>query len=116
MADCTRLALKEIAPDADWVLAGINQGANLGSDVYQSGTVAAAREAAILGKKSIAVSQYIAPDWLVDWDAAIRYLARVLQYKPTNNNLSGALMQESHEDLMDPIVQRAAGGGTATER
>ncbi|KJS33333.1 MAG: hypothetical protein VR64_00500 [Desulfatitalea sp. BRH_c12] len=77
-ADCTRLALKEIASDADWVLSGINQGANLGSDVYQSGTVAAAREAAILGKKAIAVSQYIAPEWLVDWDAAVRYLSSVL--------------------------------------
>jgi 5'-nucleotidase len=77
-ADCTRLALKEIVPDADWILSGINQGANLGSDVYQSGTVAAAREAAILGKKSIAVSQYIAREWLVDWDAAVRHLFAVL--------------------------------------
>ncbi len=77
-ADCTRLALKEIAADADWVLSGINQGANLGSDVYQSGTVAAAREAAILGTKAIAISQYIAPEWLVDWDAAMRHLSRIL--------------------------------------
>ena len=30
----------------DLVIAGINPGANLGSDVYQSGTVAASREAA----------------------------------------------------------------------
>lgn len=77
-ADCTRLALKAIAPDADWVLAGINQGANLGSDVYQSGTVAAAREAAILGTRAIAVSQYVAPGWTVDWPAAAWHLARVL--------------------------------------
>lgn len=77
-ADCTRLALKEIATDADWVLAGINQGANLGSDVYQSGTVAAAREAAILGCRAIAVSQYVAPQWVVDWHAAAWHLARVL--------------------------------------
>jgi 5'-nucleotidase len=77
-ADCTRLALKEIASDADWVLAGINQGANLGSDVYQSGTVAAAREAAILGTKAIAVSQYVAPLWTIDWKAAAWHLARVL--------------------------------------
>lgn len=77
-ADCTRLALKEIAGDADWVLSGINQGANLGSDVYQSGTVAAAREAAILGTKAIAVSQYVAPLWTIDWQAAAWQLARVL--------------------------------------
>ncbi len=77
-ADCTRLALKALVPDADWVLAGINPGANLGSDVYQSGTIAAVREAAILGVRAIAVSQYIAPGWAVDWPAAARQLAEIL--------------------------------------
>ncbi len=48
-ADCVRIALKVISPDTDWLISGINAGANLGSDVYNSGTVAAAREAAILG-------------------------------------------------------------------
>lgn len=77
-ADCTRLALKEIAIDADWVLAGINPGANLGSDVYQSGTLAAVREAAILGTKAIAVSQYIAPAVTLDWDAAAFHITKLL--------------------------------------
>ena len=66
-ADCTRLAIKQLVPDADWVVAGVNPGANLGSDVYQSGTVAAAREAAILGVRAIAISQYIAPRWTIPW-------------------------------------------------
>ena len=48
---------------------GINPGANLGTDVYQSGTVAASREAAILGVNAIAVSQYVAPGWTIDWAA-----------------------------------------------
>ncbi len=78
-ADCTRLALKQILPEADWVLAGINPGANLGSDIYQSGTVAAVREAAILGVKAIAVSQYIGQDWTLDWDAAARHLPPILK-------------------------------------
>jgi 5'-nucleotidase len=65
--DCIRIGLKEIAPDADWVIAGINPGANLGSDLYQSGTVAAAREAAILGYRSIAISQYIAQNRMIEW-------------------------------------------------
>ena len=68
-ADCTRLAVKQLVPDVDWLIAGINLGANLGSDIYQSGTVAAAREAAILGIRAIAISQYIARDWTVDWSA-----------------------------------------------
>jgi len=32
--DCARLALKLFAPDADWLISGINPGANLGTDVY----------------------------------------------------------------------------------
>ncbi|MFZ0611208.1 MAG: 5'/3'-nucleotidase SurE [Desulfobacterales bacterium] len=76
--DCVRLALKVFAPDAGWLIAGINPGANLGSDIYQSGTVAAAREAAILGCRSMAVSQYIARDCPVDWDLTGRLAARII--------------------------------------
>lgn len=77
-ADCVRIALKEIAPDADWVMAGINPGANLGSDVYNSGTVAAAREAAILGVAAMAVSQYISRDRAIEWDATAEHAAGVI--------------------------------------
>jgi 5'-nucleotidase len=76
--DCVRMALKIFAPDTDWLIAGINPGANLGSDIYQSGTVAAAREAAILGRRSIAVSQYIARDCPIDWDVTGRLAARII--------------------------------------
>jgi 5'-nucleotidase len=77
-ADCSRLAVKQFLPGVDWIIAGINPGANLGSDVYQSGTVAAAREAAILGVRAVAVSQYIARDWTVDWAAARTQVRRCL--------------------------------------
>jgi 5'-nucleotidase len=78
-ADCARIALKVIAPDAGWLISGINPGANLGSDVYNSGTVAAAREAAILGYRAIAVSQYIAKDQKVDWSVTGDHAGPVLQ-------------------------------------
>jgi 5'-nucleotidase len=78
-ADCARIALKVIAPDADWLISGINPGANLGSDVYNSGTVAAAREAAILGYRAIAVSQYIAKDQKVKWSITAYHAGPVLQ-------------------------------------
>ena len=78
-ADCARIALKVIAPDADWLISGINAGANLGSDVYNSGTVAAAREAAILGYRAIAVSQYIAKDQKVEWSITAYHAGPVLQ-------------------------------------
>ena len=77
-ADCARLALKCLAPDADWVISGINPGANLGTDVYQSGTVAAAREAAILGVKALAISQYIGPNRTIDWDATCHQTTRII--------------------------------------
>jgi 5'-nucleotidase len=78
-ADCARLALKKLAPDVDWLIAGINPGANLGTDVYNSGTVAAAREAAILGIRSIAISQYIAKNQEIDWDITGHHAAPVLK-------------------------------------
>jgi 5'-nucleotidase len=57
-ADCVRLALLYFAEDVDWVVSGVNDGGNLGVDVYLSGTVAAAREAALFGKRAVAMSQY----------------------------------------------------------
>ena len=78
-ADCVRIGLTEIAPDASWVLSGVNRGANLGADVYTSGTVAAAREAALLGCRSLAISQYVAKGRPVDWDVTHRRAAPVLE-------------------------------------
>jgi 5'-nucleotidase len=82
-ADCTRLALKALAPDADWVVAGINPGANLGTDVYQSGTVAAAREAAILRVRAIAISQYVSRGGAIAWkhtrEHALGIIMRLLE-------------------------------------
>lgn len=77
-ADCSRLAIKSLVHDVDWLLAGVNPGANLGSDVYQSGTVAAAREAAILGVKAVAVSQYIGPDMDLNWEATADQVSKIL--------------------------------------
>ena len=55
-ADCVRVAVHDFRDSFDWVLAGINHGANLGADVYYSGTVAAVREAALHGIPSVALS------------------------------------------------------------
>jgi 5'-nucleotidase len=61
-ADCTLVGIghvfKKILNNTkiDLVISGINRGANLGQDIYYSGTVAAAREAAFHGIPSIAVS------------------------------------------------------------
>ncbi|MGH7787734.1 MAG: 5'/3'-nucleotidase SurE [Candidatus Binatia bacterium] len=77
-ADCARIALTTIAPHAAWLLSGINRGGNLGADVYTSGTVAAAREAALLGYRAIALSQYVARERALDWELTVRRVAAVL--------------------------------------
>jgi 5'-nucleotidase len=58
-ADCVLLALHGyIDADFDLVISGINMGANLGTDIIYSGTAAGARQGAIMGKPSIAVSTF----------------------------------------------------------
>jgi 5'-nucleotidase len=76
--DCTRIGLARVAPDALWVLAGVNEGGNLGADVFHSGTVAAAREACLLGKPAIAISQYVRR-LPVDWQQTIRWTRHVVE-------------------------------------
>lgn len=56
-ADCVKLALLELLDERpDFVLSGINAGANTGINVLYSGTVAAAVEGALAGISSIAFS------------------------------------------------------------
>ena len=55
--DAVALALKGLLDrPPDLVVAGINEGANLGDDVTYSGTVAAAAEATLCGRPAMAVS------------------------------------------------------------
>ncbi|XTZ19497.1 MAG: 5'/3'-nucleotidase SurE, partial [cyanobacterium endosymbiont of Rhopalodia fuxianensis] len=78
-ADCTRLALTQVAKETKWVLSGINAGGNLGVDIYISGTVAAVREAAIHGVPGIAISHWIKRPLVIDWDLATKWTAKVLE-------------------------------------
>lgn len=55
-ADCTRVGLEELLPDADLVFSGINQGYNAGMDILYSGTVSAAIEANVFRVSAVAVS------------------------------------------------------------
>jgi 5'-nucleotidase len=68
-ADCVRLAFATLKLDQPgWVLSGINAGGNLGVDIHHSGTVAAAREAALHGWPAMALSQYHRRGKPIDWD------------------------------------------------
>jgi 5'-nucleotidase len=83
-ADCTRLALTCLIPDADWVVSGINRGGNLGADTYISGTVAAAREATLLGKPAAAISQYVARKREVNWTTTAARAKKAIEHVMRN--------------------------------
>ena len=56
-SDCVKFALSAVLDTRpDFVLSGINQGSNLGTDILYSGTVSAAMEGSIEGITSIAIS------------------------------------------------------------
>jgi 5'-nucleotidase len=77
--DCVRAAVALPGePRPDWVLSGINHGSNLGIDIYNSGTVAAAREAGFLGIPALAISQLRRQPVPDDWPRTTREAAAVI--------------------------------------
>lgn len=74
-SDCAFIGINHILRDTppDLVCSGINHGPNVGSDVLYSGTVAAAMEAALLGRHAIAFSLAQGNAF----DAAARLAARI---------------------------------------
>jgi 5'-nucleotidase len=57
-ADCVKIGIKNIMKEKpDLVVSGINHGSNTAINIIYSGTVSAAREAAIMDVPSIAISQ-----------------------------------------------------------
>jgi len=77
-ADCVKLACMQLHNGPiDLVVSGINCGANIGINVYYSGTVAAAMEAAFLGIPSAAIS--VAAEDAMDYDAAAEHGLAVLR-------------------------------------
>lgn len=79
-ADCVRLALSELVNEKiDLLVSGINEGANLGVDTFYSGTIAGAREGAIHGVPSVAVSQAVRKGTDVRWEEATRATRELMQ-------------------------------------
>ena len=62
--DCVIMGVRRLLPGLpDLVLSGINSGSNIADDITYSGTVAGAMEGALLGIRSVALSQaYIVED------------------------------------------------------
>ena len=79
-ADCVKLGCNGLVDGPiDLVISGINAGANIGINVLYSGTVAAAREAAIQGIPAIAMSLHLGKAQPVRWDVATQHATDILQ-------------------------------------
>lgn len=78
-ADCSKIALNLVTDRISWAFAGINAGGNLGTDVYNSGTVAAIRELAFQDIPGIAISQLMKGPAPINWEITKHQAARVLQ-------------------------------------
>jgi len=77
-ATCVRLALESLLTRRpEVVISGINRGDNLGTTVYHSGTLGAAREAALVAVPAIAVS--IRGDDAQDYAAAAAYIRQLVE-------------------------------------
>lgn len=111
-ADCVRVAMSHLALDVDWVVSGINAGGNLGVDVFMSGTVAAAREATLFGRRAIAISHYRASRNPIDWTRAARWAEAVIErvmaapHEPgTYWNINLPDPPQATPDLMPPMIE-----------
>lgn len=71
-ADCVALAVRYFMAQSppDFILSGINRGANLGNETVYSGTVGAAMTGGLLGFRSIALSQLFSDRQHVRWSTA----------------------------------------------
>ena len=84
-ADCVALGL-HMYPDTDVVLSGINMGPNLGNSMWHSGTLAAAKQAVLLGVRGIALSTPVGKEE-PDFDHLAPYVKESLKQLLNDNSL-----------------------------
>lgn len=107
-ADCVKLGLRYLVPGpVDLVISGMNAGANVGVNVHYSGTVGAAREAAIRGVPAIAVSLHLGkggghlrPDGATRWRDAAAYAREAI-----NHVLAGPQVPHTLVNVNVPITE-----------
>lgn len=88
-ADCVKWAVSVLfkGKKPDMVVSGINSGANDGCSVFYSGTVGAAREGALMGINSFAVSLDSFDG--VDFSIAAKFTAKLAKWLDKNKLASG---------------------------
>ncbi len=90
-ATCVHLGLENLLKTKpDLVITGINKGENIGPVTFRSGTVGAAREAAILGLPAIAIS--LQGDDKDDYKAAALYIRQLVEKLASKKLLHSKLL------------------------
>src|SRR5213075_936220 len=85
-ADCVALGAYNWEK-VDLVFSGINLGPNLGNSCWHSGTLAAAKQAALLGARGIAFSTNVSDNHEPDFSALEPHVAKVLDLLMPNRTL-----------------------------
>lgn len=97
--DCVALGMYNWE-NVDLVLSGINLGTNLGNAIWHSGTLAAAKQAALLGVRGIAFSTPVGDSIDPDFEAICPWVKQALE----------ALLPEKHLPLVNVNVPERATG------
>lgn len=104
--DCALLAIHEFMgerkPTA--LLSGVNRGANLAEDITYSGTAAAAMEGALLGVRSIALSQVFTIGGETHWTTARQFAPPILKHLLTCDWEPGSFVNVNFPDCLPEAV------------
>lgn len=105
-ADCVKLALEELLDfKPDFVLSGINNGPNLGTDIMYSGTVSAAAEGTIYGIPSMALS--LSEYGHEDFTEAAKAVKPIIEYFLANPQPSNILVNVNIPNLKAEAIKGA---------
>jgi 5'-nucleotidase len=104
--DCALLAIYDFMGDEKptALLSGINRGANLAEDITYSGTAAAAMEGALLGVRSIALSQVFKIGCDVHWATSLRFTPPLLKHLLTCDWEPGSFVNVNFPDCPPEAV------------
>ena len=115
-ADCVIAGLEALAPETDLVVAGCNQGANLGAyNLGRSGTVSAAVEATFFDTPAIALSLYIPVAGDTAYDdvnveaAAYAEAVRSAAFLADHTIDAGVFEQADYLNVNTPVPEQASG-------
>ena len=103
-ADCIKMGIKNILNEKpDLVISGINNGSNAAINVIYSGTVSAAREAAIMDVPSIAIS--VDSHTPNHYEYAAKLAARLAELVCNNKLKTGTLLNVNVPDLPEEEIK-----------